>query len=169
MFYVENNTIYFYKLEINKEMLKRIRADIISKYSELENVYINNMDSKTAKKKLINSTSVVYNLEVEKVKDKEDLYNVSYSKIIYPQTIKVIDQILNGEMTNYQEVLDIKKSSLPGKEYFDLIISSIKVTEVSRKQFNNIEEYYKALSQSEDDEIKQAAMTLQKKIFYKNK
>lgn len=168
MFYVQDKVIYLYETKINTEFLKRIKADIITKYSELENLYIENISADDAKTKLMKSKSIVHNIEVDRVLDKDDCYNISYSKIIYPKTIELIDRILNEKITNYDEILNIKTSSLPGKEYFDSIIGCITITAANKKEFNNPEEYLNILfNEADDEEIKEAALTLKRKLYNK--
>ncbi len=166
MFHVKEDFIYFYETKVDIEFLKRIREDIITKYFELENFYLENISSDEAKKKLMKSKSIIHNIEVEKVLNKEDCYDISYSKIIYPKTIELIDRVLNGEITSYDEILSIKNSSLPGKEYFDSIIRCIIITDASRKKIKNPEEFLNILvNEVNDKKLKEAAITLKKKLY----
>lgn len=165
MFNVRNNIIYFYEIKVDEEKLKKIRGNIISKYSELENVYIKNIDSESAKQKLLNSTSTIYNLEVEKNPAEEDSYTISYTKIIYPPIIKTLDKILNKELTSFEEIKSIKNNGLIGKEYYESIISCIDIIETFKEEFKNQEEYYSLLGKSKDKEISDSANILKRKLY----
>ena len=147
MIYVkEDNKIKKYEVEIDKDKLKQARIKIIINCS-----YLTHVERKVREEDLPNEFDYLtyrnFNKEHLGIQDTNDffssgwtnVYRVTYDKAEFPEIIKLIDRVLDG---NYDDVISLlnykEKKKEKEKNKVDISISSIEEAKKAKEKADEI-------------------------------